>query len=72
MESEIKIGQQFEFARAEKGDTQKAAVTRVLSNREEGLGPEADYYIAIGLKREHSRNSQRRWSSCLQTTGTSI
>ena len=47
MESEIKIGQQFEFAlHAEKGLRQKAVVTRVLSNREEGLGPEADYYIA--------------------------
>ena len=47
MESEIKIGQQFAFAiHADKGFRQKAVVTRVLSNREEGLGPEADYYIA--------------------------
>ena len=47
MESEIKIGQQFEFAiHADKGFRQKAVVTQVLSNREEGLGPEADYYIA--------------------------
>lgn len=47
MESEIKIGQQFEFAkRADNGPRQKAVVTRVLSNREEGIGPEADYYIA--------------------------
>jgi hypothetical protein len=47
MESEIKIGQQFEFAMHEdRGCWQKAVVTRVLSNREEGLGPEADYYIA--------------------------
>jgi hypothetical protein len=47
MESEIKIGQQFEFAiHASKECKQKAVVTRVLSNREEGLGPEADYYIA--------------------------
>jgi hypothetical protein len=47
MESAIKIGQQFEFAiRADKGLRQKAVVTRVLSNREEGIGPEADYYIA--------------------------
>jgi hypothetical protein len=47
MESEIKVGQQFEFViHAEKRDRQKAVVTRVLSNREEGLGPEADYYIA--------------------------
>ena len=47
MKSEIKTGQQFEFAiRADKELRQKAVVTRVLSNREEGLGPEADYYIA--------------------------
>jgi hypothetical protein len=47
MESEIKIGQQFEFEmHAEKGSRQKAVVTRVLSNREEGLGPEVDFYIA--------------------------
>ena len=47
MKSEIKIGQQFEFAiRADKELRQKAVVTRVLSDREEGLGPEVDYYIA--------------------------
>src|SRR6478672_1086188 len=47
MESEIKIGQQFEFViLADNGSRQKAVVTRVLSNREEGIGPEADYYIA--------------------------
>jgi hypothetical protein len=47
MESEIKIGQQFEFAiHADKGSRQKAVVTRVLSNREEGLGPEVDHYMA--------------------------
>ena len=47
MESEIKIGQQFEFAiHADQGSRQKAVVTRVLSNREEGLGPEVDDYMA--------------------------
>ena len=47
MESEIKIGQQFEFViHADKGFRQKAVVTRVLSNREEGIGPEVDFYIA--------------------------
>ena len=51
MESEIKIGQQFEFARhADTGFRQKAIVTRVLSNREEGIGPEADYYIAAWIE----------------------
>ena len=47
MESEIRIGQHFEFMiRSEKEVRHKAIVTRVLSNREEGIGPEADYYIA--------------------------
>jgi hypothetical protein len=47
MESDIKIGQQFEFAmHADNGPKQKAVVTRVLSNRKEGLGPEVDYYMA--------------------------
>ena len=47
MESAIKIGQHFEFAmQADKTFRQKAVVTQVLSNWEEGLGPEADYYIA--------------------------
>ena len=51
MESEIKIGQQFEFAiHADKGCRQKAVVTQVLSNREEGIGPEADYYIAAWIE----------------------
>jgi hypothetical protein len=51
MESEIKIGQQFEFAmHAGSGLRQKAVVTRVLSNRDEGIGPEADYYIAAWIE----------------------
>jgi hypothetical protein len=50
MESEIKIGQQFEFIHADKGFRQKAVVTRVLSNREEGIGPEADYYVAAWIE----------------------
>ena len=51
MESEIKVGQQFEFALyADKGLRQKAVVTQVLSNREEGIGPEADYYIAAWIE----------------------
>ena len=47
MESAIKIGKQFEFAiHSGNGLRQKAVVTRVLSNWEEGLGPEVDFYIA--------------------------
>jgi hypothetical protein len=47
LKSEIKVGSQFEFSiQGEKGIRQKAVVTKFLSNREEGLGPEADFYIA--------------------------
>ena len=47
LKSEIKVGSQFEFSiHGEKGTSQKAVVTRFLSNREEGLGAEADFYIA--------------------------
>jgi hypothetical protein len=51
MESEIKVGQHFHFAKhPDNGPRQKAVVTRVLSNREEGIGPEADYYIAAWIE----------------------
>ena len=47
LKSEIKVGSQFEFSiHGENGIRQKAVVTQFLSNREEGLGPEADFYIA--------------------------
>ena len=47
LKPEIKVGSQFEFSpHGEKGMGQKAIVTRFVSNREEGLGPEADFYIA--------------------------
>jgi hypothetical protein len=47
LKSEIKVGSQFEFSiRGERGISRKAVVTRFLSNREEGLGIEADFYIA--------------------------
>ena len=44
MQSEIKIGQRFQFTTLSDNPLQErqAVVTRVLSNREEGLGPEAD------------------------------
>ena len=47
LKSEIKVGRQFEFSKhGEKGVRERAVVTRFLSNQEEGLGPEADFYIA--------------------------
>jgi hypothetical protein len=51
MQSEIKIGQRFKFNLPD-GPSQErqAVVTRVLSNREEGLGPEVDYYLAYWVE----------------------
>ena len=45
MQSEIKIGQRFKFILSDNPSQERqAVVTRVLSNREEGLGPEVDFY----------------------------
>lgn len=52
MESEIKIGQRFKFNVLSDNASQErqAVVTRVLSNREEGLAPEVDYYLAYWVE----------------------
>ena len=52
MQSEIKIGQRFKFKALSDNPSQErqALVTRVLSNREEGLGPEVDYYLAYWVE----------------------
>ena len=52
MQSEIKIGQRFQFTTLSDNPLQErqAVVTRVLSNREEGLGSEADYYLAYWVE----------------------
>ena len=52
MQSEIKIGQRFKFNLSSDNPVQErqAVVTRVLSNREEGLGPEVDYYFAYWVE----------------------
>jgi len=52
MQSEIKIGQRFQFNILSDTPSQErqAVVTRVLSNREEGLGSEADYYLAYWVE----------------------
>ena len=52
MESEIKVGQRFTFNIVSDTPSQErqAVVTRVLSNREEGLGPEADFYLAYWVE----------------------
>ena len=48
MESEIKVGQRFKFnvLSDNHAPDRLAVVTRVLSDGEEGLGPEVEYYFA--------------------------
>ena len=52
MQSEIKIGQRFKFNILSENPSQDrhAVVTRVLSNAEEGLGPEVGYYLAYWVE----------------------
>ena len=52
MQSEIKVGQRFTFRFLSDNPTpeRQAAVTRVFSNKEEGLGPEVDYYFAYWVE----------------------
>lgn len=52
MQSEIKIGQRFTFTLLSENPSQErqAVVTRVLSNAEEGLGPEVGYYLAYWVE----------------------
>jgi hypothetical protein len=52
MQSEIKIGQRFKFNLLSENPSQErqAVVTRVLSNTEEGLGPEVGYYLAYWVE----------------------
>ena len=51
MQTEIKAGQRFKFIMSDNPSLERlAVVTRVLSDREEGLGPEADYYLAYWVE----------------------
>jgi len=52
MQSEIKIGQRFKFniLSDNSAPERQAVVTRVLSNSEEGLGPEVDFYLAYWVE----------------------
>jgi hypothetical protein len=52
MQSDIKIGQRFKFSVLSDSPSQErqAVVTRVLSNSEEGLGPEVDFYLAYWVE----------------------
>ena len=52
MKSEIKVGQRFNFniMSDDPAPERQAVVTRVLSNREEALGPEADSFFAYWVE----------------------
>ena len=48
MQSEIKVGQRFKFNILSHNPAleRQAVVTRVLSNREQGFGPDVEFYFA--------------------------
>jgi hypothetical protein len=52
MQSEIKVGQRFKFKISSDNPSEErtAVVTRVLSNGEEGLGPEVGFYFAYWVE----------------------
>ena len=52
MESEIKVGQRFKFNLLSDNPSPErlAVVTRVLSDRENGFGPEVDFYFAYWVE----------------------
>ena len=52
MQSGIKVGQRFKFniLSDNRAPERQAVVTRVLSNREEALGPEADFYFVYWVE----------------------
>jgi hypothetical protein len=52
MQSEIKVGQRFKFNTLfdNASPERQAVVTCVFSNREQGLGPEVDFYFAYWVE----------------------
>ena len=60
MQSEIKVGQRFKFNLSSDNPSpeRQAMVTRVLSNREEGLGPEIDFYLAYWVEAHELRETE--------------
>jgi hypothetical protein len=52
MQSEIKVGQRFKFNMLSDNPApeRQAVVTRALSNREEALGPEVDFYFSYWVE----------------------
>ena len=52
MQSEIKVGQRFKFNTLSDNPApeRQAVVTRVLSNTEEGFGPEVDFFFSYWVE----------------------
>jgi hypothetical protein len=52
MQSEIEVGQRFKFNMSSDNPApeRQAPVTRVLSSREEGFGPEVEFYFAYWVE----------------------
>jgi hypothetical protein len=74
MQSEIKVGQHFKFNISSDNPSQErqAVVTRVLSNREEGLGPEVDFYLAYWVEAYELPETEllQRWCLSVELTET--
>ena len=52
MQSEIKVGQRFKFniLSDDPAPERQAVVTRVLSNREQGFGPEVEFFFSYWVE----------------------
>ena len=74
MKSEIKVGQRFKFNILSDNHSpeRQAVVTRVLSNREEALGPEADSFLRIGWRLTNFQNQRfgQHWRFSVELTET--
>ena len=60
MQSEIKVGQRFTFAilSDDPAPERQAVVTRVLSNREEGFGPEVEFFFSYWVEAHEVPDTQ--------------
>ena len=61
MLSEIRVGQCFRFSISSDNPSEErtAVVTRVLSNGEEGLGPEVEFYFAYWVEAHELPETER-------------
>ena len=72
MQSEIKVGQRFKFnvLSDNRAPERMAVVTRVLSDKEEGLGPEVELHIGLRLTNFQKQGFRQRWYSSVELTET--